>query len=133
METQHFGFSFYSTCLSLCKLMLNFYPFRILVMQDFYDFGNNRDFSQKQNDCSAEYKAGRYHLRIERWKRLQCNNPFGRKELSNTFRYVFSHAVRVVNLLENEINQVFCFHKPMWQPETLRQKRRTRFWLSWFM
>ena len=82
METQYFGFTFYSTCLSLCK-----------VTQDSYDFSE-----KKINDCSVEYKAGRYHLRIEKWKRLQCSVPFGRKELSNTFRYVFSYVVRLVNL-----------------------------------
>lgn len=63
------------------------------VTQDSYDFSE-----KKINDCSAEYKAGRYHLRIEKWKRLQCSVPFGRKELSNTFRYVFSYVVRLVNL-----------------------------------
>lgn len=112
---------FYSSCLSLYK-----------VAQDFYDFGNN-SFSQKQNDCSAEYKVGRYHLRIERWKRLQCNTPFGRKELSNTFRYVFSHVVRVVNLPGKWNKTCFLLPQLMCRLETLREKGETLFWLSWFM
>lgn len=53
METQYFGFTFYSTCLSLCK-----------VTQDFYDFSEKKKLmiapqNIKLEDIILELKNGK--------------------------------------------------------------------------